>query len=554
MTANVSTVTSGTGYSLAGMLERSVRSYPDRKALIMPDLEITYRELFRQSTRVARGIVALGAKERAHIGILANNGQELVTGLFGTWLANCVAVPINARNKARELRHVVVDADLAVLLTTSHDTSHVDFPALLASAFAEIDRSRANTRHLSIPSAPQLRTIAQLAGVTRPGLLDPDAFFELADSVVVEELKKRIAAIEPSDPAAIMYTSGTTSAPKGCILSHDALSRGPLERANGRLRSREHDVTWGGGPLFHIGSLGPFIGAIGSGGTYLADVAFEPGRALELMTKEGVTVAWPWFPALLEPILDHPEFDPARFSRLSKAMIIAPEPVMRRAQAALPHVELLQACGMTETAGIFALGDEADSLADKAIYQGREVKGMTTRIVDAESGADLRDGEMGEILVRGYCVMDGYYKAPDQTAAALAGGWLHTGDLYRRGKGGRLQFCGRIKDMLKVGGENVAAVEIETFLMTHPAVRTVQVIGVPDARLDEVPVAFVETDVGIKVNEQDLIQFCKGRIASFKVPRAVVFLRADEWPMSLTKIDKRELRNMLNKTEPRSCS
>lgn len=534
---------------LANLLARSKERYPDRRAFVMPGTALSYRDLWDRSMQVACGIASLGIEPRAHVGILANNSEELVSGLFGIWLADCVAVPISARNKALELRHVITDADLAVVLTTARDTAHVNFPALLAQAFPDIGEAEDPAR-LSITSAPGLRSIALLAGEAPSGFLKADAFARQAKGISFEQIELRRRSTRATDTAAILYTSGTTSKPKGCMLCHEALSRGPVERANGRLRGQEHDVTWGGGPLFHIGSLGPFIGSVGTGGTYLADVAFDAGRALKLMYDEGVTIAWPWFPALMEPILDHPEFDASRLERLSKALIIAPEPLVKRAQEALPSVQFLQACGMTETAGIFALSDEADPPADRARYQGRPVDGIETRIVDPETGADLADGQMGEILVRGYCVMNGYYKAPKKTAEALsADGWLHTGDFYRRGKAGQLQFCGRIKDMLKVGGENVAALEIEAYLTTHSSVRVAQVIGMPDKRLVEVPVAFVELNKGRELSESELIRYCVGRIASFKVPRAIYFLRPDQWPMSLTKIDKRGLRQMLNELD-----
>lgn len=168
------------------------------------------------------------------------------------------------------------------------------------------------------------------------------------------------------------------------------------------------------------------------------------------------------------------------------------------------------------------------------------------RIVDLETGEEAAPDAVGEILVRGYCVMDGYYRSPEKTAEALdAEGWLHTGDLYARAADGQLTFHGRAKDMLKVGGENVAAIEVEAYLCSHPSVRIAEVVGRPDPRLDEVPVAFVELRPGASASEAELIAFCQGRIAGYKVPRAVFFMAEGEWPMSATKVDKRALRARL---------
>jgi acyl-CoA synthetase (AMP-forming)/AMP-acid ligase II len=206
----------------------------------------------------------------------------------------------------------------------------------------------------------------------------------------------------------------------------------------------------------------------------------------------------------------------------------------------------MQACGMTETSGLFALSDPDETPQQRSISQGKPVPGMEVRIIDIETGEDAAPDQPGEILVRGYCVMSGYYRDPAKTAEALdADGWLHTGDLYAMSADGRLTFNGRVKDMLKVGGENVAAIEVEAFLCTHPAVRLAEVVGRPDARLDEVPVAFVELRPGQSATPEALIAHCQGRIASYKVPRAVYLMQAEDWPMSTTKVNKRELRARL---------
>lgn len=201
---------------------------------------------------------------------------------------------------------------------------------------------------------------------------------------------------------------------------------------------------------------------------------------------------------------------------------------------------------MTETAGVFALCDPDESRESRTTTQGKASPGVEIRICDPGTGADLPDGTMGEILVRGYNVMDRYWASPEKTQEALSpDGWLKTGDLYTRLGNGSLIFGGRCKDMLKVGGENVAAVEVEAFLCTHRSVKTAEVVGRRDPRLDEVPVAFVELYEGHSLDEEALIAHCRGRIASYKVPRAIYFMSAADWPMSATKIDKRALRERL---------
>ncbi len=530
---------------LADLLIRSAARYPNRQALVMPELALTYAELRDASIEIARGIIGLGLGARAHVGILANNSHELVTALFGAALANCVAVPLNARHKSRELGFIIENADLALILTTAADTRFVDFRAVLSEALPSLGASTRDAP-LSLAEAPLLRGVVVLEGEAPAGFLSRADFTDAAQSVPVSAVDAARRATRLRDTAFIIYTSGTTANPKGCLLAHEAVTRGPVERASSRFRAREHDVTWGGGPLFHIGSLAPFIGVIGTGGTYVTDVFFDAGRALELMEREDVSVAWPWFPAILQPLLDHPAFVPRRLAALRKVLLIAPPALVNRIQHTFPEAEFMQACGMTETAGIFALCAPDETPEQRATSQGKPVPGIAVKIIELETGEEAAPDIVGEILVRGYCVMDGYHRSPEKTAEALDNeGWLHTGDLYARAADGQLTFHGRAKDMLKVGGENVAAIEVEAYLCSHPAVKLAEVVGRPDPRLDEVPVAFIELRPGQSATEDELIGFCQGRIASYKVPRAVFFIDDGEWPMSATKVDKRALRAKL---------
>ncbi len=531
--------------TLGDLLVRSAARHPDRKALVLPEFALTYAGLRDAAVDVARGIIGLGIAPRSHVGILANNSKELVAAIFGAALADCVAVPLNARHKSSELGFIAENADLAMILTSAADTRFVDFRATLTSALPSLSKAESG-QALDLPEAPRLRHIVLLDGEAPTGFTSREQFASAAGTTTSTEVDETRRRSRVRDTAIIIYTSGTTANPKGCMLTHEALTRGPVERADRRFRSKDHDVTWGGGPLFHIGSFAPFLGSIGTAGTYLTDVVFDAGRALDLMEREGVTAAWPWFPAILQPLLDHPDFRPERLASLRKVLLIGPQTLVERVQAMFPNVEFMQACGMTETAGIFALCGPNETQAQRATSQGKPVPGVEVRIIDSDSGTAMPRDNVGEILVRGYCVMSGYYRSPEKTAEALdQDGWLHTGDLYAQSADGRLTFNGRAKDMLKVGGENVAAIEVEAYLCRHEAVKIAEVVGRPDTRLDEVPVAFVELRPGHSVKPQDLIDFCTGKIASYKVPRAIYFIAESEWPMSATKVNKRALRARL---------
>ena len=531
--------------TLGDLLIQSSENFPSRKALVMPNTELSYRQLLLESMAVARGIIGMGVAPRQHVGILATNGIPLVTGIFGAILANCVAVPLSARHKAHELGYIIDNADIELILTSAADTAVIDFRKILCNALPDLGKADENCSP-RFSNAERLQQIVLLDGEPLSGYVARDIFDIAGETTNPDRVYERLNSATSQDTALILYTSGTTAEPKGCLLSHHAITSGPVDRAKNRLRYKDHDVTWGGGPLYHIGSLAPFIGSIGAGGTYLTDVVFEPGRALELMEREGVTVAWPWFPAILQPLIDHPDFSPSRLANLAKILMIGPEALIHRLQATLPAVECIQACGMTETAGIFALSGPNETLSERATSHGKAYPGVELRIINPDSGDDLQPNKVGEILVRGACLMDGYYRSPDKTRKTLdKDGWLHTGDLYSITQDGRLTFNGRIKDMLKVGGENVAAIEVESYLCSHPSVRTAEVVGIPDERLDEVPVAFVELYHDRPSTETELVAFCKGRIASYKIPRKIVFMTQAEWPMSETKVDKRRLRERL---------
>lgn len=531
---------------LGDLLVKSASRSPDRDAVVFPDARATYSQLLDGAMRVARGLLAQGVQPGQHVGLLASNSVDFVQAFFGIALMGAVVVPLNVRHKATELAYIVRNADLVAVFTEADEGAHVNFADLLCDALPGLADTTVGSA-LALPQAPMLKQVVLLRGAARPGCMDPQAFALAAESVAVSRVQALGKRVSLRDTAIIIYTSGTTANPKGCMLSHEALSRGPVERAQFRLACGDNDVHWGAGPLFHIGSLGPAIGAWGAGMTYTTDLFYDAPRALALIRDGKASTIWPWFPAIVLGLMEQPGFDGASLPHLKRIVLIAASALVERVQARFPEAEIIQGCGMTETAGIFGLSAPDDSAKARANTQGKVYPGMQVRLVDPHTGEESRAGEIGEIWVLGYCVMEGYYKDPEKTAASLdADGWLHTGDLYVATEGGDLIFNGRLKDMLKVGGENVAVVEVESYLSQHPAVRIAEVVGKPDARLDEVPVAFVELHQGAELTAEALIDFCKGRIANYKIPREVYFVAPGTWPMSLTKIDKRGLRQRLS--------
>lgn len=484
--------------TLGDLLVRGAMLQPDRPALVLPGAQASYAELYHEALAIARSLAGMGIEPGSHVALLLPNCVEFAAALFGVMLQGCVAVPLNARHRAIELGYIIENAEVSVVLTSRDPADPIDFIAILTDAL------------------PSLSRVALVRGEAE-GVIGATAFRAFGAECPPETIESHRRSVRLRDPALIIYTSGTTANPKGCVLSHEAVVRGAVERARYRLSAGNHNVTWGAGPLFHIGSLAPFIGSVGVAGTYLTDTYFDAGRALALMYAHRVTLAWPWFPAIVQGIIDHPDFDAARLDALRYLFLIAPPVLVDKVQNLLPQSEVIQACGMTETGGIFALCSPDESRESRSHTHGQPSPGISVRIVDPETGNDLPRGTMGEIFVRGYNVMNGYWAAPEKTAEALTSeGWLKTGDLYTQLENNSLVFGGRYKDMLKVGGENVAAIEVEAFLCTHPAVKTAEVVGRPDPRLDEVPVAFVELCPGIVASEEEIIAHCKGRIADRK--------------------------------------
>ncbi|MEK9823498.1 MAG: fatty acid--CoA ligase family protein, partial [Gammaproteobacteria bacterium] len=293
-------------------------------------------------------------------------------------------------------------------------------------------------------------------------------------------------------------------------------------------------------PMFHMASILPLMCCMDAGAAMLSMTHVEPGLSLEMMEKEAVTVAFPSFPTVTLDLINHPDFKTRDLSKLRRVNNVAPPDLLRQFQEAFPQAVQTGAYGLTEAGGVIAYNHPDDLLESRLHTCGKPMPGLSAKIVDPETLAEKPAGEQGEILLKGYSVFDGYYKSPEKNAEAFVDGWFRTGDLCAIDADGYIEFHGRIKDMLKVGGENVAAIEIESVMNTHPAANLVQVIGVPDERLFEVACAYIELKEGADVTAEEMISFCQGKMASYKIPRHIRFV--SEWPMSSTKVQKFVLR------------
>ncbi|PBN43322.1 fatty acid--CoA ligase family protein [Sphingobium sp. D43FB] len=367
----------------------------------------------------------------------------------------------------------------------------------------------------------------------------------LGADVPEQAVDDAIDAVDADDVAMILYTSGTTATPKGAMIAHRA-QVGNSRNLGKRYQVTERDKVWSPLPIFHIAGILPMTMILDLGGAYMTVPYFDAGVALEMLGREKATIAYPSFVTIMQDLITHPTFGDTDLSSLrimNSNFAVQPAWIKDAVTAAMPHTIQVGTYGLTEGAGTVSTSRLDNSFEQRTGRCGEVLDEWEMRIIDVESGRDCAPGEHGEIVIRGPNMLKGYYNAPEKTAEVMRDGWFHTGDIGSMDADGQVMFRGRTKDMLKVGGENVAAAEIEAMLQSHPAVKLAQVVGIPDDRYSEVPAAFVELVDGSQTTTQELIDHCKGKVASFKVPRHVRIV--DQWPMSTSKIQKFRLQKAL---------
>ena len=470
-------------WTLPDHVDQAARRWPETEALVWPDECLTFAEFAARTRAFAHALLERGVGAGDKVGILMPNTPGMLVAIYGTTRLGAVPVPINGRFKEREVAYVSEHAEIR-LLVTEELSAH-------------------------------------------------------GDDAVLRTLQEQIAV---RDPAMVMYTSGTTSNPKGCLISHESLVRTGRIFGEQRFPMRQGDRMWDPLPIFHLASILPFNGCLATGATYVGLEHFEPGAALRMLAQ--CTVAFAAFDLIWAAILDHPDFAATDLSALRLVNVNGVPERLTLMAAKAPWLTQISPYGGTEGGGVLALSHLGDPLEYRVGSAGRPFAGMEVRIADPETGEALPPGKRGEITYRGPGLFDGYFKDPEQTAAAFdADGFFHSGDLGVLDADGRLSFIGRLKDMLKVGGENVAAAEIEGLIAEHPAIAEVQVVGAPDERYQEVPCAFVMLRPGATLELDELVELLYGRVATYKIPR---YLRVvDEWPMSGTKIQKFRLRERI---------
>ncbi|SDH15129.1 AMP-binding protein [Janthinobacterium sp. YR213] len=534
------------GETIGAYLDGIAARHGQQDALIVAHQNVrwTYLEFQQRVHRLAAGLLKLGLQPGDRVGIWSQNCAEWVLTQFATAKAGLIMVNINPAYRRSELEYVLDKVQCsALILSPSFKSS--DYLAIVQDVVPEIARSRAGA--LQSPRLPQLRHVIRLGTAATPGMHNFDALMEGITDADLVHLEEVSATLQFDDAVNIQFTSGTTGAPKGATLTHhNILNNGFF--IGEAMRLTQQDRLCIPVPLYHCFGmvLGNLACVTHGAAMVFPGEGFDPKAVLETVQAERCT-GLHGVPTMFIAILDHPDFKQYDLSNLRTGIMAGspcPMEVMTRVIELMHMAEITIAYGMTETSPVSFQTAIEDPREMRVSSIGRVHPHLEVKIIDAE-GRIVPRGEKGELLTRGYSVMQGYWGDPEKTSEAIdAARWMHTGDLAVIDDNGFCSIVGRSKDMVIRGGENIYPREVEEFLYRHPSVLDVQCVGVPDAKYGEELCACIILRPGTQATSEDIRAFCDGQIAYYKIPRYVRFV--EEFPMTVTgKIQKYLLRKQV---------
>ncbi|MFM9882460.1 MAG: AMP-binding protein [Burkholderiales bacterium] len=502
---------SWTAKTLGQVLHAAATTLGSDEALVTRERRLDFASLETESLSVARSLMAIGIRHGDFVGVLMGNDDKWVTTFYGAALIGAVTVPVNTRFKTAELAFCLAQADCKALVFADRFLG-IDFAAFVREAEPAIDTQLPGNRLPVLAKAVSVGTDIPI------GALSWDAFLAMGSSVSSARLAGAMSRVNANDLLLIQFTSGTTAHPKGVMLTHDNMLRNAW--ASGlRIGIRADDRYFNCRPFFHVGgSTLSLLMSLVFGACLVTLPTFETAAALEMMERERCTLT-SGNDTIFQMLMGHVDF-PRRRLVLRGGWVAATPETVRRIIDQLGAKEICVAYGLSEASPNVVMSDHRDPPELRINGLAQTHPGLEVRIADPATNVALPPDTKGEIQVRGWSVMRGYYNNPEANAKVFTeDGWLRTGDLGVLDRDARLQMVGRLKDVFRVGGENVAPAEVEDILLKHPAIATAQVVGVPDRLLGEVPAAYVTLKAGTAATEGEIIAWVRDRAANFRVPR-----------------------------------
>jgi fatty-acyl-CoA synthase len=523
--------------TLPSILAARAAATPDAEALVIDGVRIDYRTLHERVQTAAARMVAAGVEPGEHVGILMGNSVDWVVLFYAAASIGAVTVPVNTRFKLDELNYCLKQGEVRVLFYVDTFLS-IDYSQLLRDVEPAFDAT------LPGEVLPLLRRAVLVGDTDRAVPAGVERFDSLPDSPEVRaEAAARAQCVTPEDILLIQYTSGTTSFPKGVLLTHRNMLMNAAASAQ-RIGVRPDDRYFSVRPFFHVaGTTMSLLVALVTGACLLSVPSFDVANVLTILDEERCTLT-SGNDTIFLMMMGHPEFRRERIHLRGGWAAAGPE-IMQKIHDVMGVKYMVGAYGQSEASPNVVLNDWRDPLELRVTGWAAPHPGIEIRTVSTETGEVQPANAPGEIQVRGWSVMKGYFNKPKETAQAFSeDGWLRTGDLGVIDPDGRMRMLGRLKDVFRVGGENVAPAEVEETLFSHPSVQLAQVVGVPDARLGEVAAAFIVLRPGTDATTEELIAWCKSRCANFKVPRYLQIVHAfDDIGMTgSSKVQKNKLR------------
>jgi fatty-acyl-CoA synthase len=531
--------------TIGDMLSSWAKKAPEREFIVYADRDLRFRyaEFDERVDKLAKGLLAIGLEKGDHLGIWANNVPDWLTFLFATARIGVVLVTVNTNYKLNELEYIVRQSDMKSLCIVDgfKDSDYVAMVKALVPELESQERGR-----LTSARFPVLKSVLYMGPQKHRGMYSLPELLLLGSHGADEKLRSIEASLSCKDVVNMQYTSGTTGFPKGVMLSHYNIVNNGFNIGECQ-RFTESERVCLPVPLFHCFGLVLGVMAIVShGATAVVCENFDPLLVLASVQKEKCTALY-GVPTMFIAELNHPMFKLFDLRSLRTGIMAGspcPMEIMKRVIGEMHAKDITIAYGLTEASPVMTQTRTDDPIEVKVGTVGRALPGIEVKVWNPDTGKDCAVGEQGELCCRGYNVMKGYYKMEEETARVIdSEGWLHSGDLGDVDKAGNFRVTGRIKDMIIRGGENIYPREIEEFLLGLDGIRDIQVAGIASEKYGEEVGAFVIRKAGSSLTEEDVRDFCRGKISRIKVPKFVFFV--EEYPMTGSgKIQKYKLREL----------